>query len=426
MSIQPISFCINTARNELNHLKLLFKSLQYNLTTTTHEVIVFVDSDNQGTTKWLKTQKQIFPNLKILVNTLPICYGYARNINEMFEVATNDIVSYLQSDMVVCKDYDVEILKNLTANTIVCSTRIEPPLHGNSGEKLTYDFGLDPLNFNLEQFTTTAESLKQTRTTEYFFAPFTMYKDTWLQVGGHDTMFRRSREDSDVLNRLLLNGTTILQTWQALVYHFTCVSSRGINWHDPSNTAAQQRALLQQQADGVEFARYLKRWGKFRHIVIKPKYYQVVGSIKNPGRDLDKFLFVEQFFNKVYIEDPNIVKTVQDVYDKHHLIANELLNISTDTWETFKYMYNLEKAEDRIKTGQAIGDVVVEFDLSLITAEELGQLLPNLQEVLDTAEEGSFTYGNFTIHINQLKDRASETIKITNPKVKPEHLYTIL
>ena len=46
---QLISFCINTAVNELDYLKLLFKSLQDNLSNLNHEIIVFIDSDNQGT-----------------------------------------------------------------------------------------------------------------------------------------------------------------------------------------------------------------------------------------------------------------------------------------------------------------------------------------------------------------------------------------
>ena len=63
---QLISFCINTAVNELDYLKLLFKSLQDNLSNLNHEIIVFIDSDNQGTLEWLIEQKTIFPNLKIL------------------------------------------------------------------------------------------------------------------------------------------------------------------------------------------------------------------------------------------------------------------------------------------------------------------------------------------------------------------------
>ena len=119
MISKNISFCINTAVNELDYIKLLFKSLKDNLSTLEHEIIVFIDSDNQGTLEWLIEQKSIFTNLKILKNPLPVCYGYARNINEMFKFASNDIVSYLQSDMVISKNYDVYISKNIKNNTIL-------------------------------------------------------------------------------------------------------------------------------------------------------------------------------------------------------------------------------------------------------------------------------------------------------------------
>ncbi len=109
--MNKITFCINTSRNEFNHIKLLFLSLEKNLSDVKHEILVFIDSDEGSTFDWLLTQKEIFPNLKILKNQLPICYGYARNINEMFKQASSDIVSYLQSDMVICKNYDVEVLK---------------------------------------------------------------------------------------------------------------------------------------------------------------------------------------------------------------------------------------------------------------------------------------------------------------------------
>ena len=65
--MEKISFCINTAVNEINHVKLLFSSLEKNLSSKEHEFIVFIDSDNQGTFEWLLTQKKNisqFKNLK--------------------------------------------------------------------------------------------------------------------------------------------------------------------------------------------------------------------------------------------------------------------------------------------------------------------------------------------------------------------------
>jgi len=47
--IKPISFCIATANNEKEYIKLLLKSLQDHTQFDLHEVIIFVDTDNQGT-----------------------------------------------------------------------------------------------------------------------------------------------------------------------------------------------------------------------------------------------------------------------------------------------------------------------------------------------------------------------------------------
>lgn len=425
--MKNISFCINTARNELNHVKLLFHSLQENLSTNEHEIIVFIDNDNQGTFEWLLTQRSVFPNLKILRNNLPIPYGYQRNINELFKEASNEIVSYIQSDMVVCKNYDIELLSRVEPGMILCSTRIEPPLHGNSGEKITHDFGLDPTQFNLQAFTDFAETNKKDEYTEYFFAPFTLYKDVWLSIGGHDTQFRRSREDSDILTRLVLNDTKIVQTWSALVYHFTCTSSRGPNWYNSQNTEAQERAQLQQVADNIEMSRFFKKWGTFAHDTNKVRHYNIVANILGKELQPQKFINFETFFDTVFVEDEAVIPLAQDYYDRTHAVANKLLNVSEDDWSTYKYMFNSLQASNRIKPlRESAGDVVVEFNLNQVDVSYVYEFIAKLQDIIGEVEDtGSFEYGPFKITINSLQDRAKELINVINPEVKQEHLYTI-
>jgi len=425
--MNKLSFCINTARNELNHIKLLFHSLEENLSSKEHEILVFVDSDNQDTSDWLLTKKEAFPNLRVLKNHLPICYGYARNINEMFKQASNEIVSYLQSDMVICKNYDQELLQRIEPNTILCSTRIEPPLHGNSGEKITHDFGLDPTQFDLKAFTEFAELQKKEELTEYFFAPFTLYKDVWNSIGGHDTQFRRSREDSDVLARLVLNNVAIVQTWSAIVYHFTCTSSRGPNWFDSSNREAQERAQLQQTADNIEMGRFFKKWGSFYHDTQKVKHFNIVANVLGGTLELQKFVNFETFFDTVYVEDETIIEVVQEYYDRLHIAANKLLGISDETWKEYGYLYNTQKASDRIKPlSESAGDVVVEFNLNQVDYTYVPTFIIKLQDILAEVEDvGNFEYGPFTITVNRIQDKANELIKVANPEIKPEHLYTI-
>lgn len=421
--MQPISFCINTSRNELEYVKLLFKSLKDNLKSDEHEIIIFVDSDNENTFEWLLEQKSQFKDLKILKNTLPVCYGYARNINEMFKFASHDIVSYLQSDMIISKNYDEYVLKHIKPNMILSSTRIEPPLHGPGPEKHTMNFGLTPSEFKYEEFLEYCENSRQGKSIEYFFAPFTLYKDVWNNIGGHDTLFRRSREDSDILNRLILSGVEITQTWEALVYHFTCTSSRGKGWFDKTNKEAQERARLQEQADSVEMSRMFRKWGGFSHGKPFNYHYNIAANIELDSANLMLLPVVEMFFDKIGV-------TTKDAYDylvnaDEHKYANELLKFSEEDWKNYSYLYNTQHLQDRFVLGKVEGDVVLTFKLSQITQENYDQVLQNLQHIVHNAEEGDWEVGGLILSVNKKENNIADKIKINNPEIKPEHLYEV-
>ena len=59
--IRPITFCINTANNEKDYVLLLLKSLKDNTQIEMHEVLVFVDTDNQNTYEALLDMKKEIP-----------------------------------------------------------------------------------------------------------------------------------------------------------------------------------------------------------------------------------------------------------------------------------------------------------------------------------------------------------------------------
>ena len=100
--MEKISFIINTCTDELEHLKLLLNSLKINLDNKEHEIIVFIDSDNQQSTyKHLKSIKKDFIDLKIITHKLPHCVAYQRNKNLLVKNSKYNIISYLQSDMVI-------------------------------------------------------------------------------------------------------------------------------------------------------------------------------------------------------------------------------------------------------------------------------------------------------------------------------------
>lgn len=299
--MKKITFCINTANNEQDYLELLLQSLLNGVDVSFHDIIVFIDSDNQKTTKMVVSQKPLFPNLTIIKNIGETPVNHPMNVNYMFSKAKTDIVSYIQSDMIVCLDYDKKILSHLEDNMVLCSTRVEPPLHCQCDNTITFvqNFGFTPAEFNYEDFLRFAESAKNpSKTTKYFFAPFTLYKHLWTDIGGHDPIFTRSREDSDMAMRFCLKNYNIVQCWDAMVYHFTCTSSRGINWWKTEN---KEKEIARQKTDAEMLNRFTKKWGTFMHPTsyqdVKPyldKHPDIINNIimKNPPVDESKLVIL--------------------------------------------------------------------------------------------------------------------------------------
>jgi hypothetical protein len=344
----------------------------------------------------------------------------------MFLQAQNEIVSYIQSDMVICRNYDLEILKHIKPNTVVCSTRIEPPIHPNSGEKITYDFGLSPLDFDLEKFTNYAENKKENKITEFFFAPFSLYKDTWNSIGGHNSIYRRSREDTDILTRLALNDTKIIQIWNALVYHFTCTSSRGPGWFDKNNTEAQRRLELQSIADQIEIGRFLRNWGHIEHSTKKRNFYNINAVIRGTITDVNKFYHIEKFFNNVYVDDVSIIELLQSIYDSEHIVANKLLDISNEDWEKYKHVFNTLNSKNRIFENKGVNDdIVIDFQFSQFREEHFSEFLSNIYYIINQTDVGEYEYEYFKIFIRNKKDMSVGKIKIKNPLISKNIIYDI-
>lgn len=422
--MQLISFCINTTKHEYNHLSLLMNSLICNLSHNKHEILIFIenDSDDLKITNYLKTiRHSFFPNLTIIRNTLPIPIGYARNINIMFERAQHEIVSYLQSDMVICPNYDVEILKHLSPNTIISSTRIEPPLHPSSPEKITHNFGLDPNQFLIDQFNIFSNLCKKEKITDYWFAPFTLYKSVWTSIGGHDTLFRRSREDSDILYRLSIKGIKTKQTWLANVYHFTCTSSRGLEWWKNEN--ATTRGQLQQLADQIEITRFLYKWPTFKHTSeYNPELeYKYPTSINITEECNAQLLFQNYWrFNKIFVPYLDVREKLKQEFDKLHSIANQLLNITPEQWELYKKYYRTISSQDIFVNSEIKDENVIltipSFDNNLLS----DQSFINLNHVIHQSKEygeGSYELYNGILTINKFDNKIEQNVIVKNPSI---------
>jgi hypothetical protein len=145
--------------------------------------------------------------------------------------------------------------------------------------------------------------------------------------------------------------------------------------------------------------------------------------------NLANFNTIQSHFNKVYVDDAHIIQLMQEWYSRNHQPANELLNISSEDWKEYGYMYNALLADDRIQPIESYDgddDILVKFDHQYITPETYYEFIQNIQQIIDSIEDlGAYEYGPFTITVLRKVDRASEKVIVNNPEIKPEHLYTI-
>lgn len=431
--MKKISFTTSTGINTLEYTKLLLKSLKENLFYDEHEILVFVDADNDGTIEYLKSIKKQFHDLKIITHKVNPAIGLQRNADILVHYAKHNIVAYLHSDMIISKNYDKAVLEDLEDNCILSSTRIEPPLHGQSPYTITKNLGLGPEDFHWNEFLSFAESVKSDKTINYFFAPYIFHKDTWNKVGGYDTQFRRAREDSDLVQRCIQSGIKLKQTFNANVYHFSCVSSRGKNWFDQNNQSAKQRAELQKVADGIELRRFIRKWGDFNHgeaklnkidtdLVIKN--YQQTDPIKPV---LDFILQLEPFFSRIWLEreeDRNyLLAAVADEHDP----ANRLLGYSDQDWQEAKHLFNVTDYNSIYLFGEP-QDYNVKIELDLTNTPDRGdpflQNIANISRIIEPNDPGVYELGIAKIHINRVVSTSKDHLVTKNPPFDP-NLLTI-
>jgi len=401
--MQPITFATNLGYNTLEYAKLLVRSLKENLDYDKHQILIFIDADNENSLEYFLGIKDSFYDMTIVNNEMGIPIGYQRNKTLIAEYAKHDIISYLQSDMIVGPHYDTEILKYVKKGRILSSTRVEPPLHGQSTVTFTKNIGLVPEEFDFTEWNAYSPTVKRDELINYFFAPITYYKEDWKKLGGYDTVFRRAREDSDFMQRCLHAGIELVQTFSANVYHFTCVSSRGKNWFDKNNTAAQQRVQLQQQADNIELRRFVRKWGTFAHG--ESKLFKLDADLVVKNYNLETVSMLEPFFSRVWLNSNSDRTALISKGNDEQRIANLLMNISEDLWERYNHLYRLENYEHIYNVGEPT-DYHIRITVDFNSVRNGNAFLSNIQNLYDMIHDndsGEYELDNVLVSIKDIK-----------------------
>jgi glycosyltransferase involved in cell wall biosynthesis len=394
--MEKITFCIPSKTN-LRYLKTCIPSIRENASRNDHEIIIFVDSDEDGTVEWLEQVKDEY-NLKYFVNPNlgKSLYGIGKAYDYCIEKSTTDIFMIFHADMMLGKDADLKAFQYLKPQTVVCATRIEPPLHPNNGEKILLDFGMWPEEFKREEFNQYVdEHLKDNKITNGIFAPWMMYKQDFITLGGHDLIMHSCREDSDVFNRMKLAGYEFVQPWNSLVYHLT---GRGAGSFD-GDPERHKKWKADMNSSTKEFTR---KWGSnVKHTnlmdpIISHKY-NIAFVIKNST--FQHLEVLEPWCDRIYLDDE--MQVITDNY-----IQNEQPNTSFDLKKRiFTIKYNDPYSEN---------DIILEFDGRNFTQNSYN-IIQNLSDIItESGEVGTFELDCFKIIINNMETYEKDLIYLKN------------
>ena len=371
-----ITYCIPT-KNNLRYLKNSINSIREN-SSTEYDIVVFVDADNDGTIDWLNEN-----GIRYTTNETNEPKGIAYGYNRCIEMAETPIVCMFHADMYMGKGFDTGILKYLKPLSVVSGTRIEPPLHPEGLEKIVKDFGIYPEDFKKEEFDNFVQQTitqKQNITTKGIFAPWAVYKEDITSIGMHDEYFHSYHEDSDIFNRFILNDYTIIQSWEAYVYHLTC---RGGQFQDGIDKVTEDPTFHKMKNNA--FRNYVRKWGSFvkndeyQYPQI-PHKYNVGFVVQNATRDALEFL--EPWCTNIDVDLP--LRVI------NQYINNEQPNTQT-------YLRN------KINNTNSKNDIVVTFDTQTLTNESI-DFIVKLAEIFDANElgVGNYNFNPFTIEVKRI------------------------
>jgi GT2 family glycosyltransferase len=382
--VNRITFCI-PSKDNLRYLKSSITSIREN-SSLDNDIVVYVDADNDGTTKWLDEN-----NVRYIKNDTNIPKGIAYGYNRCIELAETNIVCMFHADMYMGRGFDNAILKHIKPFTVVSGTRIEPPLHPEGHEKIVRNFGMYPEDFMEDEFDSfVKESIKtyKDKITNGIFAPWAIFKEDITSIGMHDERFHSYHEDSDIFNRFLLNGYDLTQTWEGFVYHLTC---RGGQFQDGIEKVTTDEAFHRMKTNAANY--YIRKWGvwiendMYHHPILSPKY-NIGFIIKNCNLEILRIL--EPWADTCYVD----------------FNYTDYLYLHKDN--TFMDLNDRVKPYDNEKNNE----ILVEMDGKTINNNDL-KIIQQLAKIInDSGEIGRFTLGNLNIEIVQMNEYQNNLINV--------------
>ena len=367
--------------NNLRHLKNCYASIKKHASDI--KLVLLDDGSTDGTFEWISSLND--PNITSIYRSEKRL-GHVILYDKGIDLAETEIVGIFHCDMIMGPNYIENVLKHLEKEKVVCATRIEPPLHPPGKEKIIQNFGMDFDDLNIEAFEEYAikaqEEFKD-QTSDGMFAPWIIYKEDFVAMGGHDKLFAPfPYEDSDIFQRWILYGYELIQSRDSFVYHLTCRGHRFVEEIGKDDDYFKN-------ASAKAARNYLRKWGswiendEYQRPILKPRY-DIGVVIENCTPEL--LNWIEPWFNNTYVDQSLI-----DEYIKHEQPKTDLI---------------LEARVRPIEEPKQ-NDIIIYFD-----AKDNADLniVANIQVIIRESVDqvGTYEYEGFKIDVASLTDHTDK------------------
>jgi len=363
--------------NNLRHLKNAYQSIKTHAQNC--KIVMLDDGSTDGTTEWLASLSD--DNITAIYRSSERV-GHTVLYDKGIELAQTEVVGIMHADMILGPYYLENTLKHLQKETVVCATRVEPPLHPAGKEKIIKDFGTDFDNLNLnafEAYVLEAQHEYKDLTTNGMFAPWIIYKEDFVTMGGHDRLFAPfPYEDSDIFQRWMLHGYELIQSRDAFVYHLTC---RGHRWTEEIGKDDDYF----KNASAKAARNYIRKWGswidndEYQRPILKPRYD--IGIVVE-NCDSSLLLSLEPWFNNIYVDQSIIADYIEYEQPKTDLILEARVRPIEEPKQNDILIYF--DAKDNV-------------DLNIV---------PNIQVIIKESVDavGTYEYNGLKINVLQMVD----------------------
>ena len=226
--------------NNLEFLKCCVNSIRKN-SIVQHEILVYVNEGADGSADWCEKE-----NIKFIHSKKNV--GVCTSLNALFEIATKDIICYVNDDMYLCPNWDEPLIKEIETigdeKFYFSSTMIEPEDTGNKCVLAPFPFGKTPSEFKESELLAALPKMNKADWSGSTWPPNLMHRNMWKAIDGYGEEFSPGLySDPDVSMKLWQQGVRIFKgLGESRAYHFMSKSTGRVKMNDGKKT-------------------FLKKWG---------------------------------------------------------------------------------------------------------------------------------------------------------------------